>query len=70
MSANTLRVIGILVVPLVLLAALGTLVVWWIGSFLTGGTPAPRGDAPTELANVSLPHPPCSLAWPDARTTC
>jgi WD40 repeat protein len=61
MSAFTRRAIWFLLVPLLLVAVLGLLVLWGVRSFLAP-TPTPF-DTPTQLASVSVPGRPNSLAW-------
>jgi DNA-binding beta-propeller fold protein YncE len=62
MSASGRRAIGFLFVPVLAMAALGLLALWGIRSFLAG--PAPIRDVtPTQLASVSVPSRPSSLAW-------
>ena len=66
MYASTRRTIWLLLVPLLLLAALGLLVLWGVRSFLApfwGVNAAVSYDTPTQLASVSVADPPNSLAW-------
>jgi WD40 repeat protein len=60
-SSISLGLIGLwfILVPLLLVAVLGLLVLWGVRSFLTPN----RYDTPTELASVPVPHGPSSLAW-------
>jgi WD40 repeat protein len=60
MSALTRRTIWFLLVPLLLVAVLGLLVLWGVRSFLA---PSQNFDTPTQLASVSVPGRPNSLAW-------
>lgn len=59
MSTSARRRIWLVLVPLVLVAVLGLLILWGIRSFLT---PNPY-DTPIQLASVPLPGEPNSLAW-------
>jgi WD40 repeat protein len=66
MSASTRRTIWFLLAPLLLVAAVGLLVLWGVRSFLApsqGGSGAVSFDTPTQLASVSVPGRPSSLAW-------
>jgi WD40 repeat protein len=57
-----LLVVTVIVVPVLLVVVLGLLLVWSIWSFLAGPAPI-RYDTPTQLASVSVPSRPSSLAW-------
>lgn len=66
MSASTRRKIWFLLVPLLLVAALGLLELWGVWSFWAsslGVSGAVSFDTPTQLASVSVPSRPSSLAW-------
>lgn len=66
MSAPSRRRIWFLLVPLLLVAVLGLLMVWSVWSFLAefwGGNSTVRYDTPTQLASVPVPSQPNSLAW-------
>jgi len=66
MSASTRRAIWFLFVPLFLVAVLGLPVLWGVRSFLApsqGGSGAASSDTPDQLAGVSVPGQPNSLAW-------
>src|SRR5688572_234416 len=60
MSAQTRRTIWFLLVPLFLVAVFG---LWGVWSFLTPAQGAVSTDTPTQLASVSVPVQPNSLAW-------
>src|SRR5688572_6969761 len=60
MSASSRRTIGFLLVPLFLVAIIG---LWGVWSFLTPAQGAVSSDPPTQLASVSVPALPNSLAW-------
>jgi DNA-binding beta-propeller fold protein YncE len=49
-------------VPVLAVAVLGLLALWGIRSFLAGPAPI-RYDTPTQLASISVPSGPNSLAW-------
>src|SRR3989442_1358515 len=61
MSASVRRTLWFVLVPLLLVAVLGSLALWGIWSFLR----PKQYDTPTQLASVQLPLPtgPSSLAW-------
>lgn len=59
MSVTARRIICFVLVPLLLVAALGLVALGGVWSFLT---PIPY-DTPTQLASVPLPNGPSSLAW-------
>jgi WD40 repeat protein len=66
MAVSTRRATRLIWVPLLLVAVLGLLVLWGGWSFLAwfqGGSGAVSFDTPTELASVSVPGRPNSLAW-------
>src|SRR5690242_15105093 len=62
MSASGRRAIWFLFVPVLAVAVLGLLALWGIRSFLGGPAPV-RDGTPTQLASVSVPSVPNSLAW-------
>ena len=68
MSAQRRRTTWFRLVPLLFLAVLGLLMLWGVWSFMAqGARGAVSSDPPTQLASVSVPAPPNSLAWsPDA----
>ena len=59
MAVASRRAVLFIWVPLLLVAVLGLLALWGIRSFLTPN----QDDTPTQLASVSVPGPPNSLAW-------
>jgi WD domain, G-beta repeat/WD40-like Beta Propeller Repeat len=61
MSTSTRRPIWLLLVPLPLVAVLGLLVLWGLRSF--SALPQVSYDTPTQLASISVPGRPNSLAW-------
>ena len=62
MSTSGRGVIWFVSIPVLMVAVLVLLAWWSFRSFLVGAAPNAY-DSPTQLASVSVPHGPNSLAW-------